>query len=82
MLRSIFSRATVDSPLYKVVRFGFTARSQRDRMPNLLKDPRFTRQGMSKKKSKSYQYDLTQPHITNPERYYNEEVEIKEERRL
>jgi len=72
---------TVESPLTQVIRFSFSAKSKRDRVPNILKHPKFTREGISKKKKKSYQYDLTQPHIQFPERYYNEAVDKKAERK-
>jgi hypothetical protein len=65
-----------------LIRYNFTARSQRDRMPRILKHPKFTRDGISKKKIVSHQYDLTQPHIQYPERYYNEPVEQKAARKL
>jgi hypothetical protein len=63
--------------LTRLVRALFSAKSKRDRVPNIMKHPKFTRDGISKKKPKSYQYDLTQPHITNPERYYDAKEDRK-----
>jgi len=40
-------------------------------VPKIMKDPKFTRTGISKPKKKSYQYDLSSPHIINRHLYYN-----------
>lgn len=51
---------------------NFSRISKKNLVPKLLKDGKFTRTGISKTKNKSYQYDLSQPHIINPHLYYDE----------
>lgn len=51
---------------------SFSVISKRNFVPKLLKDPKFTRTGIAKKKKKSYQYDLTKSYIINPHLYYDE----------
>jgi len=55
--------------------------SARDKVPKLIKDPKFTRTGIVRRKTKNRNYDLTQPHIKNPELYYNEKVDKPLERK-
>lgn len=65
--------------LNKILRH-FTTQSQRNRVPKMISDPKFTRKGIVKKKSKPYKYDLDQPHIKNPDLYYNSEIDGRLER--
>lgn len=51
---------------------SFSVISKRNFVPKILKDPKFTRTGIAKKKKKSYQYDLSKSYIINPHLYYDE----------
>jgi len=73
-LKSYFS---LRSPLS----YAFASYNKRNTVPKIMKDPKFTREGIFKPKKKSLQYDLNQPHILYPERYYNEAVDKKLERK-
>ena len=77
MLLQNFQRVS----LVNIIARGFTKMSARDKVPNLIKDPRFTRTGMSKRKTRDRTYDLTQPHIKNPELYYDQKVDRPLERK-
>lgn len=51
--------------------------SGRDTVPRILKDPKFGRQGVIRRKRKPLDYDLTQPHIKNPELYFDSKSDPK-----
>lgn len=68
--------------IHSVSLYAFGARNKRNFVPKIMKDPKFTREGMfNQRKKDNYQYDLTQPHIQFPERYYDEKVDSKLERK-
>lgn len=48
-------------------------KGKREKTPNLLKDPKFTKKGVTYmlKKKKTYAYDLSSPYIKNPHLYSN-----------
>ena len=59
----------------------FSRISKKNLVPRILKDPKFTRTGISAKKKKSLQYDLSKPHIVNSHLYYNEKDDKLQKRR-
>jgi len=67
--------------LYTALSRGFAPYNKRNKVPKIMKDPKFTRQGIFKPRKRNYQYDLTQPHVIHPERYYNEAEDKKLERK-
>ena len=48
--------------------FKFSRFSKRNLVPNILKDPKFTRTGLNIKKEKNQVYDLT--NVENPHLYH------------
>jgi len=67
--------------LHLPLSYAFAPYNKRNFVPKIMKDPKFTREGMFKPRKRNYQYDLTQPHIQYPERYYDEAVDKKLERK-
>jgi len=67
--------------LYSTLSRGFAPYNKRNKVPKIMKDPKFTRTGIFKPRKRNYQYDLTQPHVLYPERYYNEAEDKKVERK-
>lgn len=70
MLR--FQNEAIFSRIKSVFFQNFSTISKRNFVPKLLKDPKFTRQGIAKKKKKNLTYDLSKPYIVNPHLYYDE----------
>ena len=81
MISSRYLSSLHVASLSALISKSFTTMSKRNTVPKLFKDPKFTRKGIVKPKKKDRQYDLTQPHVKNPELYYDEKIDLPLERK-